>query len=141
MVHPKDHEQINWLAKTIYGEARGENIETMLAVAWVIRNRVNGPDWMGNDYRSVVLKPYQFSCWNEGDPNRKKCENPQGDIWHVCLGIAQAVYFAPKRLNPIPGVLHYFDVSLNHKPPKWAQEGEEIQIPGVTRLRLFRGVA
>ncbi len=48
---------------TVYGEARSEPIEGMIAVANVIRNRVHDPRW-GQTYRSVCLAPWQFSCWN-----------------------------------------------------------------------------
>lgn len=53
------------VALTIYGESRGEPLEGQVAVGNVIRNRANGED----DYKSVVLKPLQFSCWNKNDPN------------------------------------------------------------------------
>lgn len=34
------------------------------ALAWTIRNRVQGPGWYGNDYGTVCLRRYQFSYWN-----------------------------------------------------------------------------
>ena len=59
------------LACTLYGEARSEPTEGILAVACVIRNRVKAdlgdddkPDWWGEGYRGVCLKPAQFSCWS-----------------------------------------------------------------------------
>ncbi len=58
--------------RTVWGEARGEIHEGWIAVAWVIRNRVENPGWWGNDVTSVCKKPWQFSCWNESDPNRLK---------------------------------------------------------------------
>jgi hypothetical protein len=60
------------LARTIFGEARGEGVAGQIAVAWTIRNRVNdGKDksWWGEGYAGVCQKPYQFSCWNKNDPN------------------------------------------------------------------------
>lgn len=64
-----------YLAKTIWGEARGEGAEGMQAVANVIMNRVDRGGWYGLSVKDVVLKPYQFSCWNAGDPNRVKLDN------------------------------------------------------------------
>jgi N-acetylmuramoyl-L-alanine amidase len=58
------------LARTICGEARGEGDMGMQAVANVIMNRVAHPGWEGHTVKEVCLKPYQFSCWNVGDPNR-----------------------------------------------------------------------
>ena len=58
------------LARTIWGEARNQGELGMQAIACVVVNRVNHPSWWGANVRSVCLKPYQFSCWNLGDPNR-----------------------------------------------------------------------
>lgn len=58
------------LARTIYGEARGEGSQGMAAVANVVMNRVARPGWWGSTVKGVCLKPWQFSCWNANDPNR-----------------------------------------------------------------------
>ena len=57
--------QIELVGLTLYGEARGEPIEGIVAVGCVIRNRVK---FEGSFY-AVCLKPRQFSCWNQDDPN------------------------------------------------------------------------
>ncbi|RYE62086.1 MAG: cell wall hydrolase, partial [Oxalobacteraceae bacterium] len=60
------------LARTVWGEARGEGINGMVAVAWTIRNRVEDAkdrSWWGEGYSGVCQRPYQFSCWNSNDPN------------------------------------------------------------------------
>ena len=62
------------MAKTIWGEARGEGSVGMQAVANVIMNRVDRGGWYGASIKDVVLKPYQFSCWNDTDPNRAKLD-------------------------------------------------------------------
>ena len=56
------------LARTLWGEARGEGVAGQIAVAWSIRNRVEmdlhndgKPDWWGEGYAGVCKKPYQFS--------------------------------------------------------------------------------
>jgi spore germination cell wall hydrolase CwlJ-like protein len=44
------------LARTLWGEARGETLAGQIAVAWTIRNRVNdGKDksWWGEGYAGV----------------------------------------------------------------------------------------
>lgn len=64
------------LTLTAIGEARGDSveggssIEERLAVMLVIRNRLQIPKRFGATYRDVCLQRHQFSCWNEGDPNR-----------------------------------------------------------------------
>lgn len=45
----------------IYMEASGEPREGRIAVGTVILERVNHRDWDGNDIKSVILKPWQFS--------------------------------------------------------------------------------
>lgn len=80
------------LAKTLWGEARGEGYDGLHAVASVIMNRANRPGWWGTDARSVCLKPYQFSCWNESDPNRPKIlalTTEFGGIYGNCLDLAR----------------------------------------------------
>lgn len=67
-----DNNEIDLLARTIWGEARGEGQTGMQAVANVIMNRVKKGGWWGATVQDVVLKKYQFSTWNEGDPNREK---------------------------------------------------------------------
>ena len=128
------------LAKTIYGEARGESIETMFAVGWVIRNRLQSKRH-GKTYKDVVLQPKQFSCWNKGDTNYKKIKVAiKGRLWEVCIGVAVVVMQLSEKHNPIPEVKHYYDKSLDGNPPFWADEGEYITVYGVDNLRLIRGV-
>lgn len=67
-------EDLKYLAATLWGEARGEGAAGMLAVANVIYNRAAHPNrklFGGPTVKGVVLKPWQFSCWNANDPNRK----------------------------------------------------------------------
>ena len=79
------------LARTIVGEARGEGHTGMVAVANVVMNRVAKPSWWGRTVKDVCLKPYQFSCWNVGDPNRAIILNlgPDYGIYNDALAIAQ----------------------------------------------------
>lgn len=57
------------LARTAWGEARGEGIAGMAAVMTVPLNRARSPGWWGHDIVSCCKHPYQFSCWNPSDPN------------------------------------------------------------------------
>ena len=69
------------IAVTILGEARGEGKEGMYAVACVIAQRSIERKKSASD---VCLQKWQFSCWNENDPNRSKLP--------TLLHIPQAVY-------------------------------------------------
>lgn len=66
----------NVLAQTIWGEARQDGVKGMIAVGNVIKNRAEANKAMfGQGIRGVALKPKQFSCWNQGDPNREKLKD------------------------------------------------------------------
>ena len=72
---PVENPDVRILAQTIWGEARNGGPTGMLAVGNVINNRaedVENSRLFGSGIRGVALKPKQFSCWNEGDPNRDR---------------------------------------------------------------------
>jgi len=83
------------LARTIYGEARGESISGMEAVASVVLNRVavskrRGHYWWGDDVSEVCRKPLQFSCWNRNDPNYRLVKNVSENdvVFCICKRVA-----------------------------------------------------
>lgn len=55
---------------TVWSEARGEPYECKLGVAEVIRKRTERCYMSDGTLASTCLKDYQFSGWNNGDPNR-----------------------------------------------------------------------
>lgn len=134
----------NWMymAKTVFGEVRGEGDATRRAVAWVIRNRARDPAHrFGHSVWEVVTRPYQFSCWNRGDPNREAILHPmraplEREAWLECVRVSWQVLSASEADNPIPGVYHYHDTSI--PPPAWTRGLEPVQVPGVMRLRFYR---
>ena len=116
------------LARTIFGEARGEGLEGMEAVACVIMNRVKAKKWFtgyimqnGQKIPSVAqtcLKKAQFSCWNKNDPNYRilqkiGAENP---LFRECLIIAKHAING-KLQDFTNGALYYHTKQIK---PKWA---------------------
>src|SRR5690242_18442970 len=91
-------------AETVWGEARGEAYEGMLAVAWVIRKRVDEPgkDWWGDDVVSVCTHPFQFSCRNEDDPNSKLLSQVPDDdpVFATCRHAVEEAFLGDKYTNP-----------------------------------------
>ena len=86
------------MAKTIWGEARGEHYEGQVAVGWVIRNRCETGGWFGNSIREVCLKPYQFSCWNNDDCNKAQIDKltPENSTeLRAMMDIAKGIYSQP----------------------------------------------
>lgn len=66
-------EAIDTLARTLWGEARGEGPRGMEAVACVVMNRVTcAVSHFGASVTDVCQKPAQFSCWNASDSNRAR---------------------------------------------------------------------
>ncbi|WP_223879462.1 cell wall hydrolase [Dechloromonas sp. CZR5] len=66
--------ELGVLAKTIWGEARNQGRKGMEAVACVMANRKNARRGNCDTFFSVCRAYRQFSCWNEGDPNRRKLD-------------------------------------------------------------------
>ena len=124
------------LARTIWGEARGEPSGGMEAVASVILNRAAYPRWWGHDIVSVCLHPWQFSCWNADDPNRSQLmavteADPQ---FTEALNIAAAAVAGalPDTTNRADS---YADLRVCH--PKWAANNAPVaKIGNHTFFRL-----
>lgn len=93
-----DDEQYDIVARTVYGEARGEynsqngGIASLIAVANVICNRTKQKRY-GKTPKEVCLRPYQFSCWNSNDPNKEIIEqvNTSDPIFSLCLNVSKYV--------------------------------------------------
>lgn len=117
---------IDTLARTIYGEARGEynnpkiGLKSLVAVGYVVLNRYIEKTWYGSTIEEVCLKPYQFSCWNRKDPNRVIIENvKKGNvIFDICSHVAESVLFR-EIADPSFGANHYYATSMQN-PPSWA---------------------
>lgn len=68
---------IDVLARTMWGEARSEGSWGMQAVGNVVMNRLKksmagkGYNW-GKSISEICLFPWQFSAWNKDDPNRAR---------------------------------------------------------------------
>lgn len=105
--------EIDVLARTLWGEARGEGTAGMQAVANVVLNRVkiaqeHGKYWWGNNIIQVCQKPYQFSCWNRSDPNFRKLQAVGMDDLYFATAKRLARRAAAGKLEDITyGATHY----------------------------------
>ena len=129
--------EVDVLARTLWGEARGEGTAGMQAVAHVILNRVKIAQektkvesfgtseqerkksyWWGNNVIQVCQKPYQFSCWNRSDPNFRKLQAlTEKDLYFAtALRIARRVLIGATD-DPTGGATHYH---ANNITPYWA---------------------
>jgi len=144
---PPTDQEIDVMARTLWGEARGEPYTGIVAVAWVILNRARAdvggdgkPDWWGEGILGVCCKPWQFSCWNENDPNRAKMLALKEGDWtfdrmrFVARQTAQLAFDgdtgerdaaggerARRHVDPTDGAVAYLTSKLlATAPPKWA---------------------
>lgn len=130
---------LDTLARTIYGEARGQILQGQVAVGWVVRNRALRPRRFGASIKEVCLKPKQFSCWNEDDPNRKLvlAADHTKRSFLGALGVA-ALVMSGDFPDPTGGADHYFTVEAPpgavHWPPKWSAEMRETVVIGAHRF-------
>jgi N-acetylmuramoyl-L-alanine amidase len=112
------------LARTIYGEARGElnkivgGMQSLHAVAWVVKNRAVQKRF-GQSITNVCLQPWQFSCWNHNDPNRNKLLNATFDdkVLQTCFFAATNVVFG-NMADCTQGADHYHGAQVT---PYWAK--------------------
>ena len=115
--------QVDILARTLYGEARGEGLIGIEAVANVIMNRVALSKqytlWWGKSIEEVCLKPFQFSCWTPSDNNFYKLirVSSDDDVFRMCLRVAQRAVSG--TLSDITkGATHYHRKDVS---PAWAR--------------------
>lgn len=137
---------VDTLARTIWGEARGEGVEGMEAVAAVIMNRVKldiggdgKPDWWGEGVEGVCRKPWQFTCWSVGDPNFAKIDRVTPEI---DKRFAQALEIAEKAVagelpDPTCGATHYCTEAVL---PRTAWARLENGMPRIPTAKIGRHV-
>jgi N-acetylmuramoyl-L-alanine amidase len=129
-------QDINTLARTLYGEARGEYKTSgpgaLIAVANVIVNRQKRGARFGKTITEVCLKPKQFSCWNHNDPNYKLISGDEilkESLFDLCKEVALKV---GSEIWPdlTRGSDHYHATSCK---PSWAN-------PEKIKLKLGRHI-
>ncbi|HAK63591.1 MAG TPA: cell wall hydrolase [Alphaproteobacteria bacterium] len=140
-----DFMDLEFMSRTIWGEARGEGTRGKYAVAYVIMNRAraNRKHYGGGTLKGVCLKPWQFSCWNKNDPNLPKLKAVElGDpVFNECVKTALDVMQAASGPNyglvdPSQGATHYY---VNGSPtPAWRGAHKPCAIIG--RHLFFKGI-
>ena len=120
----REARDIDILARTIWGEARGESVRGMEAVAAVILNRARisearGGYWWGRGIAEICQKPFQFSCWNPNDPNRNRLLSVGTDDRHFVIALRIATRAVRGALSdPTGGAEHYHARAIL---PDWAR--------------------
>lgn len=134
--------EVDTIAKTIWGEARGEGNRGMQAVANVIRNRwlkanTGSPrtTWWGSTWIGICKKEsggtYQFSCWSPRDPNRAKMDAKylgDGDPLFASAVMIAQLCVAGELLDLTNGADHYYSTAI--PTPYWAKGEKAIASVG-----------
>lgn len=106
--------------ETLLLEARGEGLEGMQAVAEVIRKRSKES---GTSYVDVVMKPWQFSCWNEPSyKSDKRLAKFDGEDWQL----ASQAWEQSETSNLTGGANHYLNTKAVKYLPRWAKVGRLV---------------
>lgn len=153
---------IETVALTIYGEARGQSLLDRLAVGAVIRERVLRPGWWTREkddgipddtWAAACRDPWQFTCWHTHDAaHRRNHERmmaaPTADpkTFASCLLVAQYVVehmtdhdvmalFDATSPDRFP--THYFSPPLMAPPKSWGTTVVEIKPRFRSAFRWF----
>lgn len=123
----EDDTEVELLARLILGEARDQPLLGQICVANVVRNRVNNPCWWGETYKEVILKPKQFTCFNEDDNNYPVVRHARSNrLWESALTIAEMVIEGWVS-DFTDGATHYNTIKCE---PWWEEKLELIKVVG-----------
>ncbi len=129
------NKEIELIAKTIWGEGRGESYEGKVAIGNVIINRyklsqaTKKPHWWGNTIEQIIFHPYQFSCHNHNDPNKSKIAKLTTEDYQYreSLKIARGILSGTIKDNTF-GATHYFAYKV--VKPRWASKMKKTKRVG-----------
>ncbi|MCV2361961.1 cell wall hydrolase [Paucibacter sp. DJ1R-11] len=144
---PQTQHDCDVMARTMWGEARGEpDARTgMAAVGHVVLNRCAARRWWGGTVDAVCLKAWQFSCWNDNDPNRPQLVVvTEADALFALAQQLSAELLAqpePARLlnDPTHGATHYHAASLPR--PAWARASGATECARIGHHIFYRNIA
>lgn len=126
---PSDPNSLDWVVRTIYGEASGEGPAGWAPVAATIFNRAEAGSFGGKSYRDVVLARNQFEPWSNArarqrmenlDPNSKEYKEIEAVARQILENRGQysnyTHFYAPKA-----------QASLGRQAPAW-DDGTGVDI-------------
>ena len=124
------------VAMTILGEARGEGKAGMYAVACVIAQRVINRN---KTAKQVCLQKgkriWQFSCWDERDPNRKKLPTLLKTHQHAAYAKMLATNINNLQHSYVGNADHYCHVNTHNY---WTRISTPIKVIGKHKFFKLR---
>jgi spore germination cell wall hydrolase CwlJ-like protein len=128
---------IDLSARVTWGEARNQGIAGMQAVLNVMRNRMLDPRYPSS-LAAVATQKWQFSAYNESDPNRAQLDAVTDDDAEFAQAVELAARAVQGTLPDITGgATHYHHTSL--PAPYWTAGAEVTTVLG--DHIFYRGVA
>jgi len=121
---------------TIMQEAAGEPYEGKLAVAEVIRNRMQQRYTSDGTVAGTVLRPYQFSGWNTADPGRVRNIRADTDQ-QVVQDCSRAWAEALAGSNTVHNAVLYYNKRLVVDTPDWALPDSATHLATVGQHDFF----
>jgi spore germination cell wall hydrolase CwlJ-like protein len=124
---------------TIWAEARSEPLQGQIAVAEVIRNRMERRYSSNGTVAGTVLRPYQFSCFGDGTAWRPrifglKWDDPEVHLAQQAWKIAMGLGDADERSNVAGGAVLYHTIAAPSEvsawPPRWARTCAKVATIG-----------
>jgi N-acetylmuramoyl-L-alanine amidase len=116
---------------TVFQEAEGEPYQGKLAVAHVIRNRMEEKFFSDGTVPSTVLRDRQFSGWNGNSPSRVRsvCIDDSSQAVKDCIG---AWADSAEGDDPTAGAVSYYNPAL--VTPPWAADFVQTVVIGHHRF-------
>lgn len=119
------------VARTLWGEARGQGAEGMQAVCNVIQNRAANPGWWGSTLRDVCLDHvveksgrvvHQFSCWNTFDAEADRMRAPSIGDASYAIADSLALRAVSGRLPDLTSGADHYVAEYALAATKWARD-------------------
>lgn len=117
---PDAGEAVDTLARTLWGEARGEPVRAIEALAALVVNRVRlararGGWWWGDSIAAVCRKPRQFASWDT-QAAMLSTVTDRDPVFATCIRVARRAA-AGVLQDPTGGATHVHRVGTH---PSWA---------------------
>lgn len=135
-LNPAQKKEVDLIARTIFGEARGEKSSYALrAIAHVILNRTRDRRNWPNSVQAVILQKNQFSCWNETDPNYYAVQSVTFNNSEFRQAYQAALVAMLSDKDITHGANHYHAKWVN---PLWAHQKNMIRVAEIQQHIFYK---
>jgi len=129
-----------WAVLTILQEARNQTYDGMIAVAEVIRNRMDSKFYSDGSVVGTVLRDRQFSGWNNSDPNRIICGKYSLDDPRVVQAIRAWKTAINNKTDLTSGALFYHARTMSPFPD-WSKDASIMRTTMIGDHIFYRKVS